>query len=195
MNEKDSYAVQFAMAIFASLLLVGSFKANQYLDEIMLYAPGVSLIFVPAGVKLLCILVGGLPAAVGVYFGSVYLSTLMWTQVPSLGNMFMALIAVVTYGLAVHLVMQKCRIKNDLSNLSYWHVIWLSAAASLLNGFGLNIAYFSQGVTSASEFFGKSTAMAFGDFLGCFVVVTLFTIVIRTVKSLRKKANSVNRLY
>jgi hypothetical protein len=185
---RENYLAQIATALVASVMLVGSFKVNQNLDYLMLFAPGVSLIFIPAGVKLLCILVGGLPAAIGVYIGSVYLSTLMWTQVPSMGNMFMALIAVATYGLAVYLVMQKFRIKPDLSNLNYWHVIWLSSAASLMNGFGLNVAYFSQGVTTASEFFSKSTAMAFGDFLGCFVIVMLFNIAIQIVKKFRSNS-------
>lgn len=182
---RGNYLAQIATALVASIMLVGSFKVNQNLDHLMLFAPGVSLIFIPAGVKLLCILVGGLPAAIGVYIGSVYLSTLMWTQVPSLGNMFMALIAVATYGLAVYLVMRKFRIRPDLSNLSYWHVIWLSSAASLMNGFGLNLAYLSQGVTSAGEFLSKSTAMAFGDFLGCFAVVMLFNIAIRIAQKIR----------
>ena len=46
------------MVAVAFLRFVGSFHLNQALDSYMLYAPGVSLIFIPAGVKLLAILVG-----------------------------------------------------------------------------------------------------------------------------------------
>ena len=148
----------------------------------MLFAPGVSLIFIPAGVKLLCILVGGVPAAVGIYAASIYLSMELWTELPSLSNCFLALIAVCSYGLAVYWVKHKWRINPDLSNLNYWHIILLSAAASLMNGVGLNLAYFSQGVTAANDLLSKSSAMAFGDFLGCFVVVMLFNIGIHAVR-------------
>ncbi len=47
-----------AVAATTFLVFVGSFHLNQRLDSYMLYTPGVSLIFIPAGVKLLSILIG-----------------------------------------------------------------------------------------------------------------------------------------
>jgi hypothetical protein len=59
-----------AVAATTFLVFVGSFHLNQRLDSYMIYTPGVSLIFIPAGVKLLSILIGRLPAIVGLYIAS-----------------------------------------------------------------------------------------------------------------------------
>ncbi len=174
-----------AAALIAFLLFTGSFQLNQLLDQYMLFAPGVSLIFIPAGVKLLCLLVGGLPAAIGLFAASIYLSVALWTDLPTLSIYYFALISVASHAAAIALVMGRFKIRTDLGNLNYWHIVALSALAGILNGFAHNVVYLTQGVTSPADFFGKATAMAFGDFLGCFVVVLLFNLGISLMQHVR----------
>lgn len=176
---------QVAVAVAAFLLFTGSYKANEYFDTFMLFLPGVSLIFIPAGVKLLCLLVGGVPALVGLFASSLYLNILLWSDLSFTSAFYFAVIGVGSYGAAVFIVMRYYQIKQDLSNLNYWHIIVLSVAASLLNGFGQNFLYFTQGVTASGELFSKSTAMVFGDFLGCFLIVMLFNISTHAVRRIR----------
>ena len=178
-----------AIAVTAFLLFTGSFQVNQWLDYLMLYAPGVSLIFLPAGVKLLCILVGGLPAAVGLFCASIYLSISLWTELPPISIYYFAVIAVGSPWLAVMAVRWYFGIQRDLSNLKYWHVIALSALAALINGFSQNVVYFIHGVTAPADFLSKSFAMVFGDFLGCFVVVELCNTGTRVLQKITARAD------
>ena len=62
-----------AIAFAAFVLFTLSYKLNEYFDAFMLFASGVSLVFIPAGVKMLCLLVGGVPAIVGLFLASLYL--------------------------------------------------------------------------------------------------------------------------
>ena len=62
-----------AMAAICGLLFSLSFRLNQYFDEQFIYAAGISLLFLPAGVKLLAVLVGRLPAILGLLIVSIYL--------------------------------------------------------------------------------------------------------------------------
>jgi hypothetical protein len=50
--------------------------------------------------------------------------------------------------------------------------------------------YLSQGVTLSEELWQKSAAMAFGDFMGCFVVVALFHATMGVLHNLRKHTHT-----
>jgi hypothetical protein len=163
-----------AIMAAAFLLFVGSFHLNQHLDSYMLYTQGVSLIFIPAGVKLLAILVGRVPAIVGLFIASIYSSTGLWTDLQTASLYFFAVASVFSYAIAAYCVMKLLGIHRDLYNLRYWHIVFLSLAASVLNGIVHNVAYLIEGVTAIEAQWGNSAAMALGDFLGCFVVVSLF---------------------
>ena len=163
-----------AIAFAAFVLFTLSYKLNEYFDAFMLFASGVSLVFIPAGVKMLCLLVGGVPAIVGLFLASLYLNLVLWANLSLAASLYFAMIAVGTYAAVVYLIRRLFQIRPDLSNLNYLHIILLCVIASFSNGFGHNLVYLSQGVTAPDELISKSTAMAFGDFLGCFLIVMLF---------------------
>ena len=163
-----------AMVGVAFLMFVGSFQLNQHLDSYMLYAPGVSLIFIPAGVKLLAILVGRVPAIAGLFMASIYSSTGLWADLHTASLYFFAAASVFSYAIAAYGVMKLLGIHRDLYNLRSWHIVVFSLAASVLNGVVHNVAYLMEGVTAVEAQWGNSAAMTLGDFLGCFVVVSLF---------------------
>jgi glucose-6-phosphate-specific signal transduction histidine kinase len=173
------------VALIAGLVFVGSFNFNQYFDEYFVYAPGISLLFIPAGVKLLLVMVGRLPAVIGILIVSVYLGAGIWPD-KSLPTVFIfAFVSLMTYPLAAHFVMQALGIHSDLTNLRYWHIVALSFSASVLNGIVHNITYLWQGVIATEELWAKSSAMAFGDFFGCLVVVGIFHTFMLVARHLR----------
>ncbi len=177
---ENDFVANSAMAVASFLLLQGSFVLNTYLDPYLLYAPGANLVFIPAGVKLLCILVGGVPAAIGILASSAYISIGLWGENTFLSTFSLAIVAVLTYYSAVVGVKKLFKIHDDLSNLRYWHIVVLSTLASVLNGFLLNLAYYSQQVTPVAHIWSKGAAMALGDFMGCCIVVMTFNLAIHT---------------
>ena len=179
---ENDHRANLLIAVFSFLLLLGSYKLNEYLDPYVLYAPGAGLIFVPAGVKLLCLLVGGLPAILGVLTASAYISIGLWNDNTFLSTFSLATVSVLTYYSSVLMVTRSLKICADLSNLKYWHIVLLSTIASVLNGFGLNLAYYSQNVTTTSEFLSKGAAMALGDFMGCCIIVMIFNLTITAIR-------------
>ena len=62
-----------ATAATSGLLFILSFRLNQFFDDVFVYSAGISLLFLPAGVKLLAVLVGRLPAIVGLLIVGIYL--------------------------------------------------------------------------------------------------------------------------
>lgn len=164
----------FVVALIAGLVFVGSFNVNQYFDHYFVYAPGISLLFIPAGVKLLAFLVGRIPAVIGLVIASIYTGFGLWIDVQTPAIYYFALISVLSYPIAASIVMHVLDIHRNLDNLRYWHIVALSMAASIFNGVAHNLVYIWQGITSTEELWTKSSAMAFGDFFGCFVMVGIF---------------------
>jgi glucose-6-phosphate-specific signal transduction histidine kinase len=175
------------VVLIAGLAFTGSFNFNQYFDGYFVYAPGISLLFIPAGVKLLLVLVGRLPAVIGILIVSVYLGAGIWPDKSLLTVFIFAFVSLITYPIAAYLVMQTLGIHRDLTNLRYWHIVALSLSASILNGTVHNLIYLWQGVIATEDLWSKSSAMAFGDFFGCLVVVGIFHTVMLSVKQFPQK--------
>ena len=174
-----------AIAVISGILFSLSFRLNQFFDAQFVYSAGISLLFLPAGVKLLAVLVGRLPAIVGIMVVSVYLGAGIWPDKAMTAVVYFAFVSLMTYPIAAFGVMHVFRIHKDLTNLRYHHIVWLSLAASVLNGVVHNLLYLTQDVTASEELWRKSAAMALGDFMGCFVVVALFHATMGMLRSLR----------
>ncbi len=174
-----------ATAVISGILFSLSFRLNQFFDAQFVYSAGISLLFLPAGVKLLAVLVGRLPAIVGIMVVSVYLGAGIWPDKTMTAVVYFAFVSLMTYPIAAFGVMHMFRIHKDLTNLRYHHIVWLSLAASVLNGVVHNLLYLTQDVTASEELWRKSAAMALGDFMGCFVVVALFHTTMGVLRSAR----------
>ncbi len=163
-----------ATAVISGLLFSLSFRLNQYFDDLFVYSAGISLLFLPAGVKLLAVLVGRLPAIIGLLVVGIYLGAGIWPDQSLASIVYFAFVSLMTYPIAAFSLLRLLHIRQDLRNLRYHHIVLLSMAASVLNGIVHNLLYLTQGVTTQEDLWQKSAAMAFGDFMGCFVVVALF---------------------
>ena len=172
-----------AVAIVSGLVFTLSFRLNQYFDDWFIYSPGISFLFIPAGVKLLAVLVGRLPAILGLLVAGVYLGAGIWPNLPMLSVFDFAFVSLMTYPVSAYLVMRWLHIRADLSNLRYLHIVALSLVASVLNGVVHNFVYLAEGITSFEALWHKSAAMAFGDFMGCFVAVALFHTLAKMIKT------------
>jgi hypothetical protein len=173
-----NYLVKLAICCASFLLFVFSYSINEFFDAFALYARGINLIFIPAGFKLLCVLLGGEAAAVGLLLSSVYVTSKDVDQTSIQQMVYFAFASVGSYYVAVRFVKQAFHIDDTLSNLRYLHIIIFSAAVSILNGTVHNVVYIWQGRFKAEEFFSHSSAMIVGDFLGCFIVIMFFNVCI-----------------
>jgi hypothetical protein len=174
-------------------LFLYSFKINELFDSIAQYAAGINLVFIPAGIKLLCLLVGGEAALVGLVISSVYVSMGVWENTTVMQMVYFACTAVGSYYVVVLLVKKFMRIDDSLSNLRYLHILILSAAGSILNGFIHNVVYVWQDKVKGEDFLAHATAMIVGDFLGCFIVIMFFNVCIDLAFRLMDRERSVEQ--
>jgi integral membrane sensor domain MASE1 len=186
--------VKLAICCASFVLFLYSFKINEVFDSITQYAVGINLVFIPAGIKLLCLLVGGEAALVGLLLSNVYASMGVWEHTSVMQMVYFAVTAVGSYYVTVLVVKRLMHIDDSLSNLHYLHIVILSAVGSILNGFVHNVVYVWQDKVKGEDFFASATAMVVGDFLGCFIVIMFFNLfidlAIRLMGSERRKDQS-----
>lgn len=189
----SSPLAKLAICVASFFLFVVSFNINAQFDSLTLYTTGISLVFIPAGFKLLCLLVGGEAAALGLLLSSVYMSMGVWSDTKILQMIYFAFAGVGSYYVSVLLVKKTWNIDETLSNLRYLHIIILSAVASIANGIIHNMVYVWQDKVKFEDFFEKSAAMILGDFLGCFIVIMFFNVCIDLAFKLTDKKSNADK--
>lgn len=170
---------------FASAVLwIASLSVQNALLPRLSAAPGVDLIFVPSGIRLILVMIGGAWAAAGLTLGSLVMTG------PEFGtaNLAMILPIALCTGLCPFLSLRATQwaigMDPDLHDLrpSSLPIISLGVAAgsSVMH----NLLFLALGLSSPDQFVHHVLAMALGDFTGSLVAVAIFWAVLR----LRRKA-------
>lgn len=160
------------LAISAALWVV-SYHANGWIMAFAEQIPGISLVFLPAGVRLVALMVGGLWAAAGIALGAFICTSV---EFPGM-DMGQALAISVTAGFAPYAaLLVACRslgVRTNLANLTAPHlpVIALSAAAGSALLHNLLFAAFSM--TEWTDFGRHFAAMVTGDFIGSLLMLAM----------------------
>ena len=79
MNQRLQLLAQWAlMVIVSACLFVGFFQLNGWALAPFEYTPGVNWVFLPAGFRVLLVLILGLPGALGIVAGNLWLDHEQW---------------------------------------------------------------------------------------------------------------------
>lgn len=163
----------FAVAGLCALAYLLSFELMAWLPDWLEYAPGVALFFLPAGVKLVALLVARAWGLLGIAAAGLWTAAGVWQ-----GAEWMVLLGnvVVWVGLpygVIWLMLRWMRIHADLSNLTYLRVMGICLAATLASSVVGNAYAVWTHTQPLSDLWGRALAMALGDFLGAGVLFAL----------------------
>jgi hypothetical protein len=170
------------MMVVAALALAASFRFNGFLDPLFAYTAGISLLFLPAGVKLLFVLIGRLPAVLGMVLMAIYLGIGVWPGRSFWEISVIGFSGVASYALSAYVVLRLLGVQQNLLNLRHWHILVLSVVAGVSNSLVHALIFTSLGLKPAELALKNAFAMTLGDFMGCFVVLMLFQWATRRVR-------------
>lgn len=174
------------LAVGAGLLFFLTYRLNELFDGWALYAQGINLIFLPAGIKHLAILIGGGWGALGCFLALLVLAREFWNDV-AIGHItaYSAISTGATW-LGLILGMRLLRIQRDLGNLKFMHLPTIDLITTAIHGFTTNVFFITVGMKS-DNLIGNALAMMFGDFIGSFVLLTLLWLSLMLVRQMRAK--------
>jgi len=144
------------------------------------YATGVALIFLPAGIRTLAVLIFGLRGAIGVFFGCIYSTIGYMGHLPALDASILLIICAIS-AFSAYLMMQLVcwwrNIGSGLEELQFSDVLFIVFSQGLLSA-SLHQLVFArmnlEGVysnPSAWDTFRLWAGMATGDIVGSMVLM------------------------
>jgi hypothetical protein len=161
------------------------YQFHELLIPYVSYAQGVELLFLPAGIKLVMIMVAGWRGALGCGLALCWISASIWPELDAAWLMaYAALSAGLTWAVVSALLRRKA-LGPCLEGLSFWDIVQIDAANTLLHGIVINGFLWSLGLRGGEQVWPSALAMALGDFLGSGVVMLLVLLVGQVVLPMR----------
>jgi hypothetical protein len=175
------------LAVLSALAYTLTYSANVYVIQAQETFVGVALFFLPAGVKLVAIMVARYWGALGLFCVNFIHTQSFWSGL-SWPEMLGVSLVWVGSTLAVVIVLSRSmHLSPDLKGLRFGQFVWLSLTAAVVHGLAFNAYMVFIDVRDSAEFIGSAYAMALGDFLGSGAVMLILLGLFKLIRSRRSK--------
>ena len=175
------------VCILFGALYLGVFEISSTLDMVDSYAPGISLVFLPAGIKLVAALVSGFWGVFGTVLALAYVTPEFWPQQPMwFYVVYPALSGFSTLGVVI-LMKQLLGIDNDIQNLRFIHIPLIDLCATLVHGAIVNGFFALIHLEMDKDFLNRAFAMSVGDFFGSLILLMCFASLARIYDTYKNK--------
>lgn len=172
-QRKHSRLLDAALVVTSGVIWCGVWLANMYLMSGTKIAPGIDLVFLPAGFRLLIVIVFGVWGALGIFLADPLMFMIEFGNTGISAMLINALISGFAPYVTVRLFSRLAGIEGSLTQLRPVHLPLLALAVSLVTPLLFNLHFLLTGRTPPAAFLPNFTAMAMGDFLGCLIVSVL----------------------
>lgn len=178
--------INLALVIVSAALWAVFWFANSWAFATLHYTTGISLVYFPAGVRLLIVLVFGVWGAIGIALSNplLFLFEFGSQSVPEL--LVDSLIAGFVPLLAARACQKLLGIGSSLENLRPVHLPILALAVSIATPLAFNLMFLAYGLKPLAELPRNVSAMALGDFLGCMIALMAAMLVLMLLRRLRE---------
>ena len=165
---KDIWKIPAIIVVCSALAWIGAYMIHNRFLPFFSHSPGIDLVFIPSGVRLIAIMIGGIWAAVGVSLGSLFLTGPEFHTMQA--GTILAIAACSGFGpyLALRVSLRATGVELGLKQLS----------PGLLPVISLGVAVGSW-LEQWSGFADNVLAMAIGDFLGILLAVVIAFLILR----------------
>ncbi|MDX1454042.1 MAG: hypothetical protein R3217_01160 [Gammaproteobacteria bacterium] len=155
---------------FAVLWII-TYSANTLLDPLFFKQVGVSWLFIPAGIRLLAVIVGRWQGALGIMLGTLATNLYLFSDPYFIYGA--ALLSGLGPLLVLYLLELRPGFRDNLVFLSIPNLIALCMMFAAINVALTQVFFLAIGITDPLAFAGAATAMFVGDFSGSVLVMVL----------------------
>lgn len=150
------------------------------------YAEGIDLIYLPAGLRMLIVMVFGAWGAAGIFIANpfTYLHEFDHAGLPEIAvnSLIVAFSPLIAFTIARRLL----GISGNLLGLMPVHIPVLALLFAATTPFFLNVYFVVDGEKPLSDFAANYFAMVLGDFGGCMIAVLLIYAAVKLVRVFRR---------
>ena len=175
---------QLAVSVIVAVAWVLLFHVNNLVFSRLYSSELISWFFIPAGLRLIAVLLLHEYAIAGLFIGA--LITSPDTETNLLSSIIISLISALNPYLAFKLSNAVLDVKTNLLSLTTQQLIIMSVMAAGCNALMHNIYFYFSGVTQG--FWVNALKMFTGDVVGSLLVLYTFSFGIKLVKKLRSNS-------
>lgn len=154
---------------FLTLYAVKAFPVLENHSELSYF------IYLPAGIKVLSVLIFGWIAAIGIGLAVFIRLVIFQPEQSWVVWLMVALVGSIVLVLAVNLTLKGLGVARDLHNLKYRDVVTLAFFASIAHGFSYTYVIFVVHHYAFDNFIHESMIIVMGGFFGNMLVIGLLT--------------------
>lgn len=175
----------YALSTAFFVLFFMAYGAQVVINPWFEYIPGVAMVYLPAGIKLLAFVIGGVWGALGLFVAAVITTpfVLQELQAPSLYEVLRAAIWVAA-PFSTFLLIKRWRGLNDtLTGLTHADIVLIgvtSTAASVLSILAFDATWFERAPALVQS---SMLAMALGDIVGIIVVLSATRLLVNALRT------------
>jgi hypothetical protein len=174
------------LASICGVAYLMSFYLNAHVLQAQTVFSGVALFYLPAGVKLLAIMVGRYWGAFGLLVANFLHSTTGWDNLVLSQVFLMSTLWVGSTLLVVLMWSHIYGLRSDLRNLTFRDFVWLNLLAAIIHGLVFNGYLIILAERGIDEWLSSAKAMALGDFLGSGVLMLMLVGLFKASRWLRR---------
>lgn len=174
------------LAAWCGALYVMAHWVNVHLIRIQATYVGVALFFLPAGVKLIALVVARYWGAFGLFVANLILTLFDWPDLDLWQSVGMSLVWVGATLAVVVVLNHTMGLRADLKGLRFGQFVWLSVLAAWVHGAAFNGYLVFIDVRTPTDWLPATKAMALGDFLGSGVLLLVVVLVLKWVQHQQK---------
>ena len=158
------------------------------------FLPMASILFLPAGVKFLAMLVGGPWGVLGIAVGKIWVDQYLGNDFSLTGEITHQLVWLIFPFACLHLYLQKKNLKYSLDAITTYDLLVLSVLVSFASSVATQLYFFE--VSNPQFYILKGIwAMTLGDLSGIMLMFGLIIVAKRCISSINKgQTNSTTRL-
>lgn len=174
------------LATACGLAYLFAFYLNAHVVQAQTVFAGVALFYLPAGVKLIAIMVARYWGALGLWVANFLHSASGWEGLAMTDIFWMSVVWVGTTLTVVMMWAQYIGLRSDLKNLTFTSFVWLNLIAALVHGLVFNLYMVLISTRGMDEWLSSAKAMALGDFLGSGALMLMVLGVFKATKWMRR---------
>lgn len=174
---------KIALVLFFTIFYILVFLASREVGLANAIKSSGSIIFLPAGVRLLACLVGRTWGALGIFIGSFFVVVpSVFPNEASSFHLAVALINTFSVLVSVVLALKFFKISDDLSNLRFTQLPFIDLIATFSQATFYYLFLYSVNHVEESELLPKFVSQMTGNFLGGMIFMLSFLVLVNVIK-------------
>jgi hypothetical protein len=179
-QEKIGLHTQVALVLVCAIAYFYAFKLNMHWFDLFEFSPGANWIFIPSGLRLLCVLVLLETGALGIVAASLFINYTLGSPDAHVFNIVTALVSAGAPYLSRHIAVHFLKLSPQLSGLTSAGFFKVSVMFAIVSATMHQLWFYWQGVTE--HWLNSVLVMGLGDWLGTVLVLAFTSLMIKSYK-------------